>query len=267
MKLLTLAVLSLTCVNVFAQSLDRDIQNKIDRLSNLANRGEVSRLSMSEKMDLSQQLSGALRTLRDQDDRRPDYRPGPAPMPIPMPGSRPGPGPGRPNGRQFDMEVTALISDTFGAGKVLTLGGRNPGDILSACVSQFSSLRMNTVSRIVLTANNNAYEDMRVFFSNGNDVCTSIVNKMRSGRPDWQFVDVSGTVADTFGTAVSIDLGNDRGEALTKCMEQLSRSRLNTVSKLTLSVNRGNLIQKNVFASGAANACAEIATVINQQLP
>ncbi len=273
MKLLAVALFAITSFSTFAQS-DMDIQRKIDRLNMLSQRGEVSRLSFMEKRDLEQTLSTALRILRDNDDRRPGpggYGPGPGPGGY-------GPGPGNGNGfpggnggggrgRRFDVQATIVVSDPFGKSAAMNLGGRNPGDILGQCISQYPSLGLSNVSRIVMTSNNNPYETVRVFTSNANDLCTQIVNRMKPSRPDWQYIDVSGTFSDPFNATGILNLNGDRGEVLEQCLDQVGRARMTNISKLTLSINRSALIEKRIFTSSAGDTCAELATVLNQQAP
>lgn len=261
MKLLAVALLAITSFSTFAQS-DMDIQRKIDRLNSLSQRGEVGRLSFMEKRDLDQTLSSALRILRDNDDRRP----GPGPGPMPGPGPGPGNGGGR-GGRRFDVQAFVVVSDPFGKSASMNLGGRNPGDILGQCISQYPGLNMNNVSRIVMTSNNNPYETVRVFTSNASDLCTNIVNRMKPSRPDWAYIDVSGSFSDPFNSTGILNLNGDRGEVLEQCLDQIGRARMTNISKLTISVNRSALIEKRIFTSSAGDTCAELATILNQQAP
>jgi hypothetical protein len=261
MKKLALALLAVTSFSALAQNLDRDIQMKIDRLSNARN--DISRLSYGEKSDLNNALSNAINVLR-LDDRRPGPGPIPGPGPSPFPGQNNG---GRGRGPRFDVQATVMVSDPFSKSVVITLGGRNPGDILAQCTQQFPALGFNTVSRLVITSNNNAYESVRIFASNASDVCTNIVNHMKPGRPDWQFIDVSGTFQDPFSSSGVFNIAGDRGEVLEQCVDQVSRAKLNTISKLTISVNRSALIQKNIFASNAGDTCAALVDILNQQAP
>ncbi len=262
MKLLAVALLAVTSFSTFAQS-DMDIQRKIDRLSSLSQRGEVGRLSFMEKRDLEQTLSSALRILRDNDDRRPVPGPGPGPGPAPYPGNGNGGG----HGRRFDVQATIVVSDPFGKSAVMNLGGRNPGDILGQCISQYPALGLTNVSRIVMTSNNNLYETARVFTSNANDLCTNIVNRMKPSRPDWTYIDVSGTFSDPFNASGILNLTGDRGEVLQQCLDQIGRARMTNISKLTISVNRSALLEKRIFTSSAGDTCAELATILNQQAP
>jgi hypothetical protein len=260
MKKLALALFAMTSFSVMAQSLESDISRKIERLGRLAERGEVSRLSVSEKMELNQQLQSALRTLRDNDDYRPN--PGPInPRPTPTPGF-----PGR--GRRFETQATVLVKDHMGKVVVLTIGGRNPGDILGQCVTQLPQARLSSIiSKLVITSNNNSYEVVSLFSSNLNDVCTNIVNRMKPERPDWQVIDVSGTMTDHMGKSTILNIFGDRGEVLEQCVDQVTKSNSSSIiSRLNISVNRGSLLDKRLFAN-TGDVCVELASILNKEAP
>lgn len=250
MKLIAFALLSVTSFSVLAQSMDADIRRKIDRLSSMANRGEVERLSYNEKIELNESLAQSLRILRDIDDRRP----------IP---TRPLPRPGR----RFDSQATILVGDHVGKTAVITIGGRNPGDILSQCSMELPRLGFTIYSDIIMTSNNEPYEKMRIFTQDVSSVCSQIVNRMRPGRADWQFIDVSGTVTDHVNKVAPLNLAGDRGEVLEQCEGQMKATRFTIFSKLLVSVNRSPLTEKRIFAQGAGKACDALTDIINQKSP
>lgn len=253
MRKLAIALLAMTSFSALAQNLDSDIQRKIDRLNNLSIRGDISRLSYSEKLELDQTLRGALRIARDQDDRRP------------VPG--PGPGPGNRPGRRFDTQAVVMVTDNIGRSKVMTFGGRNPGDILTECTRQISTVGYSFYSSVTMTSNNNAYETFSMQNSGGSALCTAVVNRMRPGRPDWAYLDVSGLATDNIGRNVSINLIGDRGEVLEQCQSQISRSGFSFFSKLTISVNRSQLIEQRLVNTSASGACKVMTEIMNQYAP
>ncbi len=251
MRKLAFALLTMTSLSAFAQNLDSDIQRKIDRLNNLSLRGDISRLSYAEKSELDQTLRGALRIARDIEDRRP--------VPGPIPGNRPG--------RRFDTQAVVMVTDNIGRSKVLTFGGRNPGDILTECARQISNVGYSFYSSVTMTSNNNAYETFNMQNSGGSAVCTAVVNRMRPGRPDWAYLDVSGLATDNIGRNVSINLMGDRGEVLEQCQAQISRANYSFFSKLTISVNRSQLIEERLMNTSASGACKKMTDIMNQYAP
>lgn len=255
MRKLAFALLAMTSFSALAQNLDSDIQRKIERLNNLSVRGDISRLSHSEKSELDQALKGALRIARDQDDRRPV--PGPGPQ---IPGG------GRP-GRRFDTQAVVLVTDNIGRSKVMTLGGRNPGDILMECTRQIAATGYTYFNSVTMTSNNNPYESFNMNNAQGNAVCTSIVNRMTPGRPDWAYIDVSGLATDNIGRNVSIDMKGDRGEILEQCQTQIARSGFSYFNKMTISVNRSPLIQQQMNNVSASGVCKKMTEVLNQYAP
>lgn len=255
MRKLATLLLAMTSFSALAQNLDSDIQRKIDRLNNISLRGDISRLSYAEKSELDQTLRGALRIARDIDDRRPI----PTPFPGPIGGNRPG--------RRFDTQAVVMVTDNIGRSKVLTFGGRNPGDILTECTRQISTVGYSFFSSVTMTSNNNAYESFSMQNSGGSALCTAVVNRMRPGRPDWAYLDVSGLATDNIGRNVSINLIGDRGEVLEQCQTQISRSGYSFFSKLTISVNRSQLIEERLVNTSASGACKKMTDIMNQYAP
>lgn len=252
MKKICLAMFAMSTFSVFAQSLESDIQRKIDRLNNLSSRGDIARLSVSEKMELDQTLRGALRIARDMDDRRP----GPV-----------NPGPVNRPGRRFDTQAVVMVTDNIGRSKVLTLGGRNSGDILIECTRQISTTGFSYFNSVTMTSNNEAYETFNLNNALGSAVCTNIVNRMRPGRPDWAFLDVSGLATDNIGRTASINLTGDRGEVLEQCQSVISRTGFSYFNKLTISVNRSSLIEQSMNNASAPGVCKKMTEVLNQIVP
>ncbi len=252
MRKLAIALLAMTSFSALAQNLDSDIQRKIERLNNLSIRGDISRLSYSEKSELDQSLRSALRIARDQDDRRP------IPGPIPG-GNRPG--------RRFDTQAIVMVTDNIGRSKVLTLGGRNSGDILIECTRQISTTGYSFFSSVTMTSNNEAYETFSMNNAGGSAVCTNVVNRMRPGRPDWAFLDVSGLATDNIGRNVSINMTGDRGEVLEQCQTQIAKSGFSFFSKITISVNRSSLIEQSMNNASGSGVCKKMTEVLNQYAP
>ena len=250
MRKLAIALLAMTSFSALAQSLDSDIQRKIERLNSLSLRGDISRLSYSEKSELDQNLRSALRIARDMDDRRPptipDYR--------------------RPS-RRFDTQAVIMVTDNIGRSKVLTLGGRNPGDVLTECTRQISTVGFMFFSSVTMTSNNNAYETFNMNNAQGTALCTSVVNRMTTGRLDWAYLDVSGLATDNIGRNVSINLTGDRGEVLEQCQTQIARSGFSYFSKLTISVNRSQLIEQQMANASGSGVCKKMTDVLNQYAP
>lgn len=255
MRKLALAIFAMSSLSAFAQNLDSDIQRKIERLNNLSLRGDISRLSYSEKSELDQTLRSALRIARDQDDRRP----GPGPGPIGNGGGRPG--------RRFETQAVIMVTDNIGRSKVMTLGGRNPGDILTECTRQISATGYSFFSSVTMTSNNEAYETFSMNNAQGTAVCTNVVNRMRPGRPDWAFLDVSGLATDNIGRNVSINLTGDRGEVLEQCQSQIAKSGFSFFSKVTISVNRSSLIEQSMNNASGSGVCRKMTEILNQYAP
>ncbi|MES2527819.1 MAG: hypothetical protein V4598_12065 [Bdellovibrionota bacterium] len=256
MRKLAIALLVMTSFSALAQNLDSDIQRKIERLNNLSIRGEISRLSYGEKTELDQTLKSALRIARDQDDRRPG----------PGPGGNNGGNGGRP-GRRFETQAVVMVTDNIGRSKVLTLGGRNSGDILIECTRQISTTGFSFFSSVTMTSNNEAYESFNMNNAGGSAVCTNVVNRMRPGRPDWAFIDVSGIATDNIGRTASISLTGDRGEVLEQCQGAIARTGFSFFSKLTISVNRSSLIEQQMNNASGSGVCKKMTDVLNQYAP
>lgn len=117
-----------------------------------------------------------------------------------------------------------MVTDNIGRSKVLTFGGRNPGDILTECTRQISGVEFIYFRSVTMTSNNNPYETISLNNSSGSTVCTSVVNRMTPGRPDWAYLDVSGLATDNIGRNVALNMTGDRGEVLEQCHEQIARS-------------------------------------------
>ncbi len=264
MRKLAIALLAMTSFSALAQNLDSDIQRKIERLNNLSIRGDIARLSYSEKSELDQTLRSALRIARDQDDRRPGPdmgRPGPGPGPGPI-----GNGGGRP-GRRFETQAVVMVTDNIGRSKVLTFGGRNSGDILIECTRQIQTTGYFYFNSVTMTSNNEAYETFALNNANGSTVCTNVVNRMRPGRPDWAFLDVSGLATDNIGRTASINMTGDRGEVLEQCQTQIAKTGYSYFNKITISVNRSSLIEQSMNNAPGSGVCKKMTEILNQYAP
>lgn len=161
-----LAVMSFSAA--FAQSLDQEIGRKIDRLNQASGRGDIARLSRTEKDELNGLMDRALRVVRDdgRDGIPDDRRPGRDPIPGPFPGpgrdndNRPGPigGDWRRNMSYARNEVVAYSDD-------------NCRNVVTEVKASDSCSRLTTI-----------YNNIRVWSISVNGTCLNITDSSMNAK-------------------------------------------------------------------------------------